>query len=303
MLRVQATVNIALVHIGSDIPAHLIESIRQIRAWFSGSVFLIVADTDQSVATSRFSRIKRYILLSVLARRFGLILIAQLTTSASLLEQIRAAEELAVHGRHYVHAMQRLFLLEAAMRKSIQGPVIHMENDVMIYCDPGQMKWPDSGIHINPVSDEFGTWAFAYLSNASALADVNKEHIALLGFGDEFLLHRYGSDNVNEMHFAGELLRRGIVKPLPTLPAEGAAMLFDGSAYGQYAGGTHDAPPGWAERGRYVGEALLDKKIDLAWRTDELNRKYPVCLDLIKKTETRLGNLHIHCKRLHEFRS
>jgi hypothetical protein len=302
-VRTSKTVNIALVHIGGDIPSYLLESIRQIRVWFRGPVFLVVVNAKRRADNSIFSRVRRRVVLSILARRFGLTLITQLSKSVRLTEQMRAAEILAVYGRHYVHAMQRLFVLEAAMHNSIQGPVIHIENDVMIYCDPTQMKWPDIGIYINPVSDEFATWAFAYLSSASVLADVNRQHMELLRLGDKSLLARYGHDNVNEMLFAGEFVRCGLLKPLPTLPTEGVAMLFDGSAFGQYAGGTHESPPGWAERGRYVGEALLDRKIDLAWRTDELNRKYPVCLDLINKTETRLGNLHIHSKRLHEFKS
>lgn len=280
--------SIVLIHTGGGVPPYVLECVRQIRKWFSGDVYLGLYNVDGYPHE--------------IEQSFG-VKVVNVNPVGWLEDGLKLSERLGVFGLLFARATARLFLLQRLISDLDLHNIIHIENDVMIYIDPSTIQWPTSGISINPISEEFGTWAFTHVSSPKDLQFVNTLHCEILQHNLDDLKHRFNSDTVNEMLFAGEFIRNKIVNALPTLPQDGVDLLFDGSAYGQYAGGTNVHPAGFAERGRYVGEALLDKKIDLAWKADEQNKRYPVCLDLINGTETRLANLHIHCKKLHKFKS
>ena len=296
-------VSIVLIHSGGRLPSYLFECIRQIRKWFYGRVYLGLHQVGSSSVQCSFGRITLRIPVALFASVFNISVVKIDSLDGWYNNSLKLSASLGVFGDLYTKAISRLFILQKLISDRNLHNVVHMENDVMLYINPSACAWPRHGVFINPLSEKFGTWAFTYIAAPEDLEAVNVCHCQLLEHGVDALKARYSHHNVNEMLFAGELLRSKAVKALPTLPKDSIECLYDGSAYGQYAGGTHEAPAGFAERGRYVGEALLDGKIDLAWRTDDRNRRYPVCLDLINGTETRLANLHIHCKRLHDFRS
>jgi hypothetical protein len=281
-------VNLVFIHVGGKAPSYLLDSVRQARRWFDGKIHLGLFQSETSTES--------------LEKSFNVNVVKMDSLDGWLKEAWDLCEPINVFGELFAKATQRLFVLQQLITDLNLERVIHIENDVMIYIDPSKREWPSKGVFLNPLSREFGTWAFTYIATKECLDAVNARHHELLKMGIDALKHRY-SGSVNEMLFAGELIESGVVQAFPTLPQDGVDLLFDGSAYGQYAGGTPFHSAGWAERERYVGAALLDKKIDLAWRIDDQNRRYPVCLDLVNNTEARLANLHIHCKRLNEFKS
>jgi hypothetical protein len=80
------------------------------------------------------------------------------------------------------------------------------------------------------------------------------------------------------------------------------SLVFEAAAHGQYMGGQdpahHKDGPG------YMNPECLVRpdQYEHVWRTDELGRRYPTITDTGGKV-WKIANLHIHCKRLQEFRS
>jgi hypothetical protein len=79
--------------------------------------------------------------------------------------------------------------------------------------------------------------------------------------------------------------------------------LFDGSSWGQFAGGTpHGHGPGIAFREHWIGPDLLSGRFVLDWRRDDAGCRLPFVVDRINgDREWKLNNLHIHCKRIEDF--
>jgi hypothetical protein len=79
--------------------------------------------------------------------------------------------------------------------------------------------------------------------------------------------------------------------------------LFDGSSWGQFAGGTpHGHGPGTAFRHQWIGPDLLSGRYVLDWRTGDAGRRLPFVVDRSNGgREWKLNNLHIHCKRIEDF--
>jgi hypothetical protein len=296
--------SVVLIHSGSRLPHWLPHCLRQIRRWFSGDVYLGLHNTSKKFIKVKYDSFQIYIPAILIYKKYNInFLNIKNINDADCNDGLQLANSLKVYGDLEHRAMVRLFVLEYIIKKMKLTGVIHMESDVMIYFDPNKKTWPHKGVYINPVSDEFATWAFTYIATIEDLQIVNNYQRNLLRNGVTYLEKKFQSNTVNEMLLAGDILRENIALPLPTLPADGVDMLFDGSAYGQFVGGTGADPPGFLARGRYVGEAFLEKKISMSWRTDELRRKYPLCRNIVDGSEIRIGNLHMHSKRLLDFAS
>jgi hypothetical protein len=295
---------IVLIHSTGKLPHWLPHCLRQIRRWFAGSVYLVLHNSSHKLIKVKYGTFKIYLPAFFVFKKYNIKIINLGEINDAICKDgLNLCNALKSYGDLEHRAMVRLFILEYITKKMELTSVIHMESDVMIYFDPTKTTWPCKGVYINPVSDDFATWAFTYIATPDDMQRVNNYQRNLLRSGMKSLEKKFKTNIVNEMLIAGEILRENLALPLPTLPADGVDMLFDGSAYGQFVGGTGAAPAGFLERGRYVGEAFLEKKISMSWRTDELKRKYPLCRNLVDRSETRIGNLHIHSKKLNEFNS
>ncbi len=78
--------------------------------------------------------------------------------------------------------------------------------------------------------------------------------------------------------------------------------IFDGAAIGQYLGGINPAVHSNARPG-FINETCIfnPSRIVIEWRRDEKNRNVPFAV--FDGAAYRINNLHIHSKKLHDFRS
>lgn len=88
-------------------------------------------------------------------------------------------------------------------------------------------------------------------------------------------------------------------------------VIFDGAHWGMHIGGWPKCliepknakilGPGHKDASYYVGKLLISKRLEFNWMKDEKGRKVPIAMDHQNKTNTRITNLHIHCKEVQKF--
>lgn len=283
--------NLVLVHLGGPIPEHTRYCIEQARKFYDGPIWMVTEEgcVDESI--------KQRCIVTYVSTEQGSPFYSE------ALADFRSESWLGQYGwgGFWDVTMARLYALEDAMRLQSLTDVVHIENDVLIYHDPSTTQVPP-GVIINTISDDYAGFAYMRVSDWKALHDTNQKMLAILREGKTVLEGRYRC-MASEMLIAGEMLNRGDFMAFPTLPHPNAEYLYDGSAYGQWVGGTPNDPAGWAEEARYVGKAIIDGRISIRWTVDEMGRKVPEVLDCESGRAQRLANLHIHSKKLKEWMS
>ena len=86
-------------------------------------------------------------------------------------------------------------------------------------------------------------------------------------------------------------------------------VIFDGAHWGMHIGGwpkiivgsDKSRGPGHKDPQYYVGKLLISGRLIFKWGKDNRGRKIPLAYDTKNKTETRIINLHIHCKEVEKF--
>ena len=219
---------------------------------------------------------------------------------------------------YWKYTLQRFIFLEAITKELSLTNVIHLENDVTIYEDLNALEdklykcYPDS-IAINPVDPNHAAGAFNYDHNLERLSFLNDLFIEWLQKGEDQNRKELNIGMVTEMNFLNHFqkIHPDKIKYLPVLPenhhfenVDIFNSVFDGASWGQYVGGLPEIhgdqelrffPTAW------VGRELLQKKYDLIWKTDNLGRRIPHVLNMETKKETKINNLHVHCKKFKDF--
>lgn len=283
--------NIVYIHIGPTLPAHLKYSLEQTRKWYSGDVWLLM-NRDAGIDFDPLAL--QYDVKGVFLEKFQ---------RSELIERFEAISFLHEYGQFWDVTMRRLMYLEEFIKDFGLQEVIHIENDILIYSDPDQMECFPRKFAVNAISQKYAGYGYCMMRSWRDLKTVNRESLAIMSEGRTILEARYGEGMVNEMLIAGELVQNGIAMALPTLPSQGVKFLYDGSAWGQYVGGTTNDPPGWKEGDRYVGEYLRADLGVVKWCVDSKGRKFPSVYDKATGLLVPLANLHIHSKNLKDYMS
>lgn len=294
--------NIILIHIGPNLPAYFWICLQQIRRYYKGKI--IVCFDDCSISQLKILQ----------DNNVSYIRTDNYLNNIRLKEFNQAAHFLQEDFWNFT--FKRLFILEEIIREYDLKNVIHMENDILIYENPEDIDFSIyNKVAVNPVGPKYATYAYTYIPNYGAIKMMNDANLIALNEGKEVLAKRYDEGGwINEMLQARVLLRDGVIDALPTVTRgdgsehyEHFNSLFDGSAYGQYVGGTSDCIPGWKEKERYVGEELIANNIDIFWavktdNNDHLIRKEPYVVDKLDSNKLiKLNNLHIHSKQLEKY--
>jgi len=283
---------IVLVHQGDLYPDYLQLCFKQIRKWFDGKVYLVtdIEDSRGILSRSRWQENKY--------RKYSVNIVRTSTYNNTSETEFSKVSFLEDYGRFWNVTMKRLFILEDFMRECKISNVIHLESDVLLYHNPTEQTFRTNGVSINKISSSFSTWAYVMIDEARSLSEVNQIQLEILKKGKVVLEKKYGFAQVNEMLIAADLLSRGAVKALPSLPNSDSSFIYDGASYGQFIGGTADGVPGWFDKSTDVGGAIGSGKIIISWMNDHLGRKHPICVDKTNGFTAKIANLHIHSKKL-----
>ncbi len=301
---------IVFIHLGSEIPDHLFDAVRQARLFNEHADIIVIAeqnavnDVNASVNDCRFVLCES-LLVSDAHKKF------RRETSLNK----KAREGL------WCKSTERFFYLEELIRQQELSDVFHLEYDNMLYVDLGELlsafrKYP--GIAVTLDSDQRCIAGFMYI----AKIDVLKKMIHFIankasrGFIDTRVLALFQQENAQDVIDHLPIIVPGYVqqyglcnklghktkKPLSYMQyIELFDSIFDAAAIGQYLGGL--TPCHAKSQAGFVNETCLfnASKLTYSWHKDAQGRKVPYasCGDRIY----RVNNLHIHSKNLKAFAS
>jgi hypothetical protein len=207
----------------------------------------------------------------------------------------------------------RLIILEKYCRENYLRDIVHLENDVMIYSNPGNnllefRKVASTGVLLTPVGDYYASAAFLYSFESQRILKLNLKIISYLELGYDKLKQVLGNENCNEMTILSHIYKKdiGFINYFPITPQGKGSInskcfskqLWDGASVGQFLGGTMNDPPGWKGSHHWLGEDLINNKYTFEWQT---KNKIRIPFLIYNNERYRLNNLHIHSKKLEMF--
>jgi hypothetical protein len=293
------------IHIGQRLPHHFWDAVANLRRFFLGNICLIIPENELVCPD-----IPRYRCTAVSWESLAE------GPKSKRLEKVSCLRSYGKEGFWHV-TLQRLFILETFMESRKLSHVLHIENDVLTFCDPAGLEqafcecYPHMAA-VNPIGPSHAAAAFMYIDEVAAIEFINRSMLELLEGDADALRKKHNLDMINEMVILAILQRQypERIGALPLMPVEGFdgnsdrfGMFFDGASWGQYAGGTpHGLTAGAAFEHHWVGRELLQKRFTLSWNKDEAGRSCPFIRSTDNSNKTgKLANLHIHSKKLVNF--
>lgn len=289
--------NIILIHIGNILPNYFYSCINQIRKYYNDNIYVIFNNNLKD------ENINKYNLIHIPLEDF---------INIPRLQEFEFFSFIKDYGEFWNFAFKRLFILEEVIKQYNLSNILHMENDILIYHNPSEIKFNiiyKDKIAVNLIGEKYATYAYCFIPHYDSLYQVNNENIKILKEGKGILLNRYKEGMVNEMLILHELFQKEIVDILPMLP-EGISsknleyfnLLFDGASFGQYIGGTHNCDNiGFFTSQHYAGELFKNKKYNIIWNTNLKGFKEPYLIRIQDNKYFKLANLHIHSKKLEQW--
>jgi hypothetical protein len=310
---------LVFIHLGPELPAWLPDALAQARIFNRGHIVVAAQKAALAQLTAESLDVER-------------VAIEDLAVS----DRQRAFRELSpldrnFRGGFWTHTTERFFVLEALMAHLGLPSAVHVENDVMLYCDletlAPKLAALYAGLAVTFDNDQRCVPGFIYVPQTAAIAALNDFIVEML----EKLRATYTPEQLrglNDMMLLGHFRTRGValIDHLPVVPPDYPGALrstaghvasdpscysrhfaelrtvFDAAALGQYLGGidARNAPNATAG---FVNESCVfdPRKLNVRMTTDDAGRRVPV-------VETPGGiwpvaNLHIHSKNLRPFLS
>jgi len=311
---------IIFIHLGSALPSWLTHALRQVRL-FNKCRVVLAAEADA---------------LDHLRLRPELAIDTISIQSLGISEKQRAFRDISPLDRQFrdsfwTYTTERFFVLETIMRQLSLSEVVHLENDVMLYCDLAdlvpKLRELYRGIAATFDNDRRCVPGFLYVPHSGSIGRLNDFIIARL---QEIRLRQRGRTpiDVNDMSLLGHFRSQGplAIDHLPIVPPDYAGilrsklghaaanpacyskhfamlqMIFDAAALGQYLGGV-DFRSASCQGSGFINESCVfdPRAVQARLCLDAAGRRVPVI-------ETAAGifpvaNLHIHSKALQLFSS
>jgi hypothetical protein len=223
---------------------------------------------------------------------------------------------------YWRYVVERFFYLDELLMKYQLDQVLHLENDVMVYFDFDALipsfERCYAGIGATFISDALCILGIVYIANRDRLHAVLPFIVEMTGRG------------MNDMEIFAAIRReqsRDVIDDLPIIPlsyleeahklgerlpnvsdpdrycayTEVFNSIFDAAALGQYLGGV-DPIFGSPMPGYINYNSIFDpRRFQYTWEIDGEGRKIPYIHHAGRKY--RINNLHIHSKRLENFKS
>ncbi len=304
---------IVFVHLGPRIPAYLYVALEQARLFNPEKEVCLIAN-QQAFDASPYNFSTNAITPVVCET------LARTPEHVQFLKKCPHSD--AVLDGFWRKAIERFFYLHEYIATHDLKQVVHLESDVMLYVNVASIQDAlDRYQGIGAVFD-FDTRcipSFVYIANVQAI-----EKLA------QFLSAR-AAENAFDMAFLAlykSTLTAQAIDNLPLIMPEYMKKnelrnklgqraqdplsyaryydlfqsIFDGAAIGQFLGGTNAAVHSNSKPG-FINETCVfnPSYLTFEWRKDEQGRKVPYAI--CQGVACRINNLHIHSKRLHDFRS
>ena len=300
--------NIVFVHIGDHLPSYYLDSIVQARVFNKKCHIYLLANK---------AAIDECVTYDQIDDNFECVALESLKRSKQHEDFIAKT---ALPSGFWRYATERFFYLDEFVTKYKLRDVFHLENDNMLYMDLSlylpvfQQKYP--GIAAVFDSDFRCIPGFMYIAHKHALkrmTDFITSH-APRGLNDMQIISMYRNrheqkyiDNlplIMESYTVQYELKNDLGQKVkdPTRYYKNIDQfnsIFDGAAIGQFLGGTFDRRfgPGFINETCVFDPSLLSYE----WRFDEQRRKVPFAI--FQGKAFRINNLHIHSKKLSDFKS
>ena len=295
---------VALTHTGSAIPEYIKHSIRQIRV-FNPHVDIDII-THQGYAESYLDEQTREVSIESLNSDATLLKFRELSwyKAWGRPETVYPSPDNFVQG-----TSERMFLLNAYMKKYNFNDVWHFENDNLVYQNlEGVMnvlktKGLDQDMVCCYMGPKYLVFNVAFIRDPQMLNDFCVWYATLLEAGESAIRSRYSMDMVQEMSvlkaYHDDL---GRIKLFPSIPDTDQALggiYFDPASYGQFIAGTNN---GHGSGFRDAVNQDIGKEIQAGKITDVTFVKKFGALVHVGETSYPLFNLHMHNKtRIGEF--
>jgi hypothetical protein len=305
---------ILFVHLGAQLPTWLAGALYQARLFNACPIFL--AAEERALAAAPLDPALRIDALPL--------------ETVGISEKHRRFRALAPFDRGFrdgfwMFTTERFFVVESAMAKLRLENLLHVENDVLLYCDAATLApslaalYP--GIAATFDGDQRCVPGLLFIRNGAAIAHLTAYILHALQFLARGNLSAEAKAAINDMALLamfraeapGAIDHLPIVPPdypLPLrsqmghVPADPAAysryfdrlgLVFDAAALGQYLGGVdpRNAPP--PTRG-FVNESCVfdPRALRLRMGADAAGRRVPL-VETASGTH-KVANLHIHAK-------
>jgi len=299
---------IVFIHLGNAPPAYWMDAVKQARVWNPETPIICISSVIQDYGFGEVWIAVDDIPIGESHKRFR---------GTTLLP-----------GEYYDKGFwqwttERLFVLEDWMRWKDVTECFHVENDNMIYqnisdivpllreVSPGlSTTFQGQGAKRDSVRACFSV---LYCSSVNALANfvfylaASPSSMAEMERGGLYWLDTPDECSYLPTAAVGVVLDSEKYRSwFEDERFNGVSVVFDSAMYGQFLGGidTRGAVPVVGEGKGHISpdsEMRVDQ-YEHVWRKDELGRRYPTITDTGGKV-WKIANLHIHCKRLHEFSS
>jgi len=263
--------NYFLVHIGSQLPQHLIHCLRQIIFVDSNCKITLCTDSNIKFDDSRITVINKNDL--------------DIPNTGSYFCNER--------DPLWITSLQRIFLINSFLKKTNE-PIIHFDNDVLIYTHNVVDLLIENEVYVTPQKHTEHIFGYCVIKNKDKFDIISNNIYNAVSKGEQFVLSQT-TDFLNEMRLLNFYGKNHIVD-LPVHPSIGSIdnTIFDPITYGQFLGGSNNGhPPGFLDKNHIVG-VLLDNHSKV-YMTD----KHPVIE--YKNTAYKINNLHVHGKQLSKF--
>lgn len=216
-------------------------------------------------------------------------------------------ERIELSGGYWMYTLERLFALTQLSKCEINGPIIHLESDVLLSTTPehveklGQMCKKTS---IPRYSSDMGIASFLYspsihqlISDLNSLSTIFFEHMSL------------NRNFITDMQLLGHGLNSSLLQELPTLPNDawiidnderGRKLVFDGLAYGQYLFGQDPLHQGGIRTSGHQNEHFRTKIENFRWSLrPHQNSIFTIGYEW-GQSRIEIANVHVHSKEIVE---
>lgn len=288
---------IVLTHIGNSIPEYVEACISQIR-FFNSSIKIFFITNQNNHNKDYF---KKY--------DVNLINAEDLETQKIKLFSYLLGHH---HSQFWTNTATRILYIEEFLKHESQ-PILHFENDVLIYNDPQTiLKISEeifSGIGLTKGGPDRFMTGMMFVRNKNNLQHLTNHWINLLQQKHpEEIKKTYQLDMINEMGLFlvyNQDYGSNYLDTYPILPVgehskyyDKFNCLFDPATYGQYVGGTpHGDKPGFLSDTHIIGKFLLNS---INWSFLFENKKPYI---IYNNKKYLISNLHIHNKQLNLYKS
>ncbi len=312
---------ILFVHIGATLPPWLGDAVTQARIFNDCPVYLAAA--EPALAEARFP--SGHGLTSVPLETIPI------SEKQKVFRRISPMDR-NLGGGFWNHTTERFFVIEGVIRLLNLSNVVHLENDVLLYCDledlvPKLAKLY-SGATATFINDALCVPGLVFIPDIGAAARLTRALVTTLEAAIRSPHFSSQPGYLNDMSLLGMMRDNGayLIDHLPIVPSDypvplqsaagqtpaeaprfsqhcdALGYIFDGAALGQFLGGvdprTLPQPTvGYINQYTVFDPRLLNPRMT----TDEAGRKIPIVKT--PKGITKIANLHMHSKNLRPFLS